>query len=90
MLWLEVPEYGALQHLQEFRRLCLRLKPLGCKLGLKHAGQQFARIAELNDLGLDYLKIDRSFVSDLGSDQRAADVVRPRGSRAGRTAAPAR
>ena len=62
MLWLEVPEYGALQHLQEFRRLCLRLKPLGCKLGLKHAGQQFARIAELNDLGLDYLKIDSSII----------------------------
>ncbi|MFP5306245.1 MAG: EAL domain-containing protein [Gammaproteobacteria bacterium] len=66
MLWLEVPEYGALQHLDAFRRLCVELKPLGCKLGLKHAGQQFARIAELNELGLDYLKIDASIVHGVG------------------------
>lgn len=66
MLWLEVPEYGALQHLEEFRKLCLTLKPLGCKIGLKHAGQQFARIAELNDLGLDYLKIDSSIIQGIG------------------------
>lgn len=65
LLWLEVPEHGALQHLEEFRSLCLRLKPLGCKLGLKHAGQQFARIAELNDLGLDYLKIDSSIIHSI-------------------------
>lgn len=67
LLWLEVSEYGALRHLPEFRRFCITLKPLGCKLGLKHAGQQFSRISELHDLGLDYLKIDGSIV------QRARD-----------------
>ena len=65
MLWLEVPEHGALRHLPEFRRFCQALKPLGCKLGLKHAGQQFSRISELHDLGLDYLKIDGSIVQSI-------------------------
>lgn len=65
MLWLEVPEYGALRHLPEFRRFCQSLKPLGYKLGLKHAGQQFSRISELHDLGLDYLKIDGSIVQSI-------------------------
>lgn len=65
MLWLEVPEYGALRHLPEFRRFCQTVKPLGYKLGLKHAGQQFSRIAELHDLGLDYLKIDGSIVQSI-------------------------
>lgn len=69
-LWLEVHEYGALHHLQEFRRFCQTLKPLGCKLGLKHAGQQFVRIGELHDLGLDYLKIDGSIIQ---SSQEDAD-----------------
>lgn len=62
MLWLEVPEYGALRHQAEFRRFCQALKPLGCKLGLKHAGLNFSRIWELHDLGLDYLKLDGSIV----------------------------
>lgn len=62
MLWLEIPEFGALRHLPEFRRFCHALKPLGCKLGLKHAGLQFSRVWELHDLGLDYLKLDGSIV----------------------------
>lgn len=64
-LWLDIPEQGALRHLVEFRDLCQALHPLGCKLGLKHAGLQFARIAELHDLGLDYLKLDASIVHGL-------------------------
>ncbi|MEQ1440583.1 EAL domain-containing protein [Fontimonas sp. SYSU GA230001] len=77
LLWIEVPEYGALQHLHEFRRLCLTLKPLGCKIGLKHAGPQFARIGELNDLGLDYLKIDGSIIQ--GAEHHAGHQVFLRG-----------
>lgn len=73
LIWLEVSEYGALRHLPEFRRFCIALKPLGYKLGLKHAGQQFSRISELHDLGLDYLKIDGSIVQGVqeGADHQA-------------------
>lgn len=73
LLWLEVSEYGALRHLPEFRRFCIALKPIGFKLGLKHAGQQFSRISELHDLGLDYLKIDGSIVQGVqeGADHQA-------------------
>ena len=61
-LWLEVPEYGALRHLSEFRAFCQAIKPLGCMLGLKHAGPQVSRMGELHDLGLDYLKIEGAIV----------------------------
>jgi EAL domain-containing protein (putative c-di-GMP-specific phosphodiesterase class I) len=61
-LWLEVPEYGALRHLQEFRAFCRAMKPTGCMLGLKHAGPQVSRMGELHDLGLDYLKIEGAIV----------------------------
>lgn len=61
-LWLEVPEYSALRHLPEFRFFCQIAKTLGCRVGLKHAGHQFAGIPDLHDLGLDYLKIDSAIV----------------------------
>ena len=31
-LWLEVPEHGVFQHLEQFRILCALLKPAGCKI----------------------------------------------------------
>jgi EAL domain-containing protein (putative c-di-GMP-specific phosphodiesterase class I) len=64
-LWLEVAENGALKHLAEFRELCLALKPAGCRIGLEHFGHQFSQIGLLHDLGLDYLKVDSSFVRGL-------------------------
>jgi EAL domain-containing protein (putative c-di-GMP-specific phosphodiesterase class I) len=72
-LWLEVSEYGALRHVAEFRNFCRVVKPLGCKVGLKHVGRQFSRIAELHDLGIDYLKIDGAIVNGIqdSADQRA-------------------
>jgi EAL domain-containing protein (putative c-di-GMP-specific phosphodiesterase class I)/GGDEF domain-containing protein len=64
-LWLEIPEAGAFRHLKEFRALCLAVKPLGVKVGLEHVGHQFSRIGDLHDLGLDYIKIDASFIRDI-------------------------
>lgn len=66
-LWLEAAEHGALRHLDAFREFCTRIKPLGCRLGLKHAGQQFSRIAEFHGLGLDYFKIDGSIIRGVNS-----------------------
>lgn len=60
-LWLDIAEHGALRHLPEFRSFCDALRPLGCRIGLKHAGRNFSRIAELHDLGLHHLKLDASF-----------------------------
>jgi EAL domain-containing protein (putative c-di-GMP-specific phosphodiesterase class I) len=64
-LWLEVPEYGALAHLQAFRSFCLELADSGCRLGIEHFGHQFSQIGKLHDLGLDYLKVDASFIREI-------------------------
>lgn len=64
-LWLEVPEAGGLARLESLRGLCRELKPLGCKLGLEHFGHQFSQVGRLYDLGLDFLKVDGSFIHDL-------------------------
>lgn len=61
-LWLEVSEVGAFQHFEEFHAFCNALRPLGCRLGIEHFGRQFSEIGRLNDIGLDYLKVDGSFI----------------------------
>ena len=64
-LWLEVHEIGAIRRLDGLRELARALKPLGCRLGLTHYGHQFSRIGDLYGLGLDFLKVDSSFIRDI-------------------------
>jgi EAL domain-containing protein (putative c-di-GMP-specific phosphodiesterase class I)/GGDEF domain-containing protein len=64
-LWLEVAESGALRHLEAFRSFVGSLKGSGCRIGLEHFGRQFSQIGRLHDLGLDYLKVDASFIRGL-------------------------
>ena len=70
-LWLEVAEIGAFQHFDEFREFCNLLRPLGCRLGIEHFGRQFSEIGHLHDIGLDYLKVDGSFIRSI--DQQAGN-----------------
>ena len=72
-LWLEVAESGALKYMPEFRLLCAGLKKAGCRVGLEHFGHQFSQIGLLHDLGLDYLKVDASFVR--GVDGNAGNAA---------------
>lgn len=67
-LWLEVAESGALTHFDAFRALCRQLRDVGCQLGLEHFGRQFSEIGRLHDLGLDYIKVDASFIRGLDSN----------------------
>jgi diguanylate cyclase (GGDEF)-like protein len=64
-LWIDIPEFVAYRHPREFRVFCDTLKPLGCKIGLEHVGNQICHIGELHDVGLDYLKIDSAIIRDI-------------------------
>ena len=67
-LWLEIPESGGLARLEALRALSRDLKPLDCKLGLEHYGHHFDQIGRLYDLGLDFLKVDASFIHGLDAN----------------------
>lgn len=67
-LWLEVSEVGAFQHFNAFAEFCNLLRPFGCRIGIEHFGRQFSEIGRLHDVGLDYLKVDGSFIRSI--DQR--------------------
>lgn len=64
-LWVEVAEQGVFRQPEAFRDLCRTLKGLGCRVGIEHFGHRFGEIARLSDLGLDYLKVDGSFIHDI-------------------------
>lgn len=66
-LWLEVAETGAFQHFDEFVEFTRLMRPLGCRLGIEHFGRQFSLIGRLHDIGLDYLKVDGSFIRAIDS-----------------------
>ncbi len=67
-LRLEFACNDAFLYLAQLRQLCIRLKQLGCKVGLKHLGQQLAPLGKLADSGLDYARIDGSFIRQLGEE----------------------
>jgi EAL domain-containing protein (putative c-di-GMP-specific phosphodiesterase class I) len=67
-LWIELPEYGVVRHLAEFRALCVALRPLGCRLGIEHVGSRFGDLSELHELGLDYIKIDAAVVRGIDAN----------------------
>ncbi|MDZ7904834.1 MAG: EAL domain-containing protein [Cypionkella sp.] len=67
-LWLEIAEGGALKQLDAFKVLCRSLNAMGCRTGLEHFGHHFSQIGRLHDLGLDYLKVDSSFVRGVESN----------------------
>lgn len=75
-LWIEVPEYGAFRNFDAFRSFCRRLAPLGCKLGIEHFGQHFGEIARLAELGLDYLKVDSSYVRGIDGNAGNQEFLR--------------
>lgn len=64
-LWLEVAETGAFQHFDALRTMCDEVRPFGCQLGIEHFGRQFSNIGLLHDIGLNYLKVDGSFVRSI-------------------------
>lgn len=67
-LWIEFPEFGAYAHFAAFKQFRQQMQGTGCRLGLEHFGRQFSQIGLLQELKLDYLKVDASFIHDIASN----------------------
>ncbi|MEA2212567.1 MAG: hypothetical protein QOF83_2515 [Solirubrobacteraceae bacterium] len=75
VLCLEITE-DAVEHNRDMAaRSLAALNAIGIKLALDDFGTGHSSVAGLRDLPLDSVKIDRSFVADLGSDPSASAVV---------------
>ena len=75
-LYFELPEKSAFEYPAEFRHFCSQIKPLGCKVGIEHVGSRIARLGELHDIGLDYIKIDVSIIKDVNTNEANKTLLR--------------
>ena len=74
-LTLEITEGTLVENLEEARRKIDQLNRLGVRFSIDDFGTGYASIAYLRRLPLNELKIDRSFVHDILTDSRDANLV---------------
>lgn len=76
LLSFEVPEIAAFSHIKAFRRFCTQLKSVGCRVGIEHVCLRISRLAELHDVGLDYMKFDASLVRSIDGNETNKTLLR--------------
>ena len=75
-LCLEITETSVVRDRARAQRFIARMRELGCRFALDDFGTGFCSFGYLQDLDVDYLKIDGSFVRDLEQSPLAEAVVR--------------
>lgn len=76
LLWIEVdasilPPYVA--ELAEFSR---RLRPMGVKVGIEHAGERLSTSSAVFEAGLDYVKLSQTLSHDVAADPARQSLLR--------------
>ncbi|HTF96070.1 MAG TPA: EAL domain-containing protein [Cellvibrio sp.] len=74
-IWLEFQEVCMLRHLEELRAFVMRLRSLGCKVGLEHVGLEFTQFGKLQDMGLHYLKLDAAITRSIDENPSSQSFV---------------
>jgi EAL domain-containing protein (putative c-di-GMP-specific phosphodiesterase class I) len=67
-LLFEVPEYGVLRNIESAREFFRQVKATGCDCGIDHFGRGFSSFGYLRSIGIQYLKIDGSYIHDIDKD----------------------
>lgn len=62
---IELPEYGVISRVEQVRNLFSQAAHLGAQTSIEHYGKNLSSFAYLNNLRLNYLKIDGSFVRNV-------------------------
>ena len=76
MLWLEVTETSLVQDLEVAAQVARQIEDLGIYLTIDDFGTGWASLTYLRQFDVHALKIDRSFVAELGRERRAEAIVR--------------
>lgn len=75
-LILEVTESAALSDRERALGILSALRQAGVQIALDDFGTGYSSLAILQELPLDEMKVDRSFVTDLGVSQRKQEVLK--------------
>jgi len=75
-LQVEVTETAVVSDPDRARGVLSAVRDLGIKVALDDFGTGFATLASLRNLPVDEIKIDRSFITELGRDKADREIVR--------------
>lgn len=75
--WLEfeVTESGLMENIESAQQTLTEIRKLGVLISIDDFGTGYSSLAHLKKLPIDALKIDKSFISDLGRDPDDAAIV---------------
>jgi EAL domain-containing protein (putative c-di-GMP-specific phosphodiesterase class I) len=76
MLTLEITETAVMHADEHASRTLAELRATGVSIAIDDFGAGYSSLRRLSSLPLDELKIDRSFVSAIGTDSRASTIIR--------------
>ena len=76
LLVLEITERIMMADSEKASRQLGQLRKLGVRIAIDDFGTGYSSLAHLRDLPIDILKVDRSFVTSLGSDHQALALVK--------------
>jgi EAL domain-containing protein (putative c-di-GMP-specific phosphodiesterase class I) len=76
MLELEIPESAVMSDPERVQRMLTRLSNRGVRLAIDDFGSGYASLSHLKQLPVDVLKIDKSFVQNLGTNDEDDAIVR--------------
>jgi diguanylate cyclase len=73
---LEITEGVVVREIETTRRTLARLKDIGVQIAIDDFGTGYSALTYLKSLPVDTLKIDRGFISGLGTNTRSLEIVR--------------
>lgn len=76
LLRLEITEGVLVTHTRAASRAIAQLREAGVKVALDDFGTGYSSLSYLRDFGFDFLKVDRSFVSAVGSSRQGTELLR--------------
>ena len=76
VLCLEITESGFMEDPAYAQKVLHRLSALGIHLSIDDYGTGYSSLSYIVQLPVDELKIDRSFVMNMGSDEHTSTIVR--------------
>jgi diguanylate cyclase (GGDEF)-like protein len=75
LLQLEITETLAMQNAEASQTVLRGLKELGIRIAIDDFGTGYSSLSYLTALPIDILKVDRSFVSGLGTDRGSGEIT---------------
>lgn len=74
-LWIDLAEGAALQT-DRLRQTAAEWRRLGVRVGLEHAGARLRELPRLHELGIDYVKLEGSFVQGAAQQPAVRELAR--------------